>query len=144
MYLLTRDDGAFLQVTGGDWEAALELASLFGWEPAGTESPQTPKRPDGSVRTHLWDRMDYFSRESQRVGWCDARSLSESVLLALDQIQDCPPGGDAGAGSGRARSKHLPSRRSAVAEGMSAPRRKLLRRLAAFAELGGFRIDGVD
>lgn len=146
MYRLTRDDGAELQVIGSAWESALELASLYGWRPAGTESPESrPRlRSDGRPRTDAWDRMDYFSYGSQRVGGLDARSFAESVLRALAHIPDREPHAEAPSRSASPRSSPLPSRHSAVAEGMSAPRRRLLRRLAAFAGRGGFRIDGSD
>jgi hypothetical protein len=144
VYRLTRDDGAELQVTGNVWESALELASLYGWEPAGTESPEIRDRvsPDDRRRALAWDRMDYFSYESQRVGPCDARALAESVIRALADIPEREFCSDATVREAARRALSLPSRHSAVVEGMSAPRRKLLRRLAAFADRGGFLIEG--
>jgi hypothetical protein len=138
MYRLTRDDGAELTVSGSAWEAALELASLYGWKPEGTEAARARAqgRQEGAGASY-WNRLDYFSRESQRVGNRDARSLGESVLRALARIPD--HGASAESPSPGHRSV-LPSRLSANAEGMTAHRRKLLHRLAKFADCGGFRI----
>jgi hypothetical protein len=138
MYRLTRDDGAELTVSGSAWEAALELASLYGWIPEGTEPVRARAhgRQEGAGASY-WNRLDYFSRESQRVGNRDAKSLGESVLRALACI---PNHGDSAVSPPPRHLSVLPSRLSANAEGITALRRKLLHRLANFADCGGFRI----
>ena len=140
MYRLTRDDGVELTVSGNGWEAALELASLYGWKPAGTVAAQAVAQDRrGGARAAHWNRLDYFSRESQRVGTRDAMALAQAILRALDCI---PDRGASAEGSSRALATVLPSRLSANADGVTALRRKLLQRLARFAKGGAFRITG--
>jgi hypothetical protein len=138
MYRLTRDDGAELRLGANLWESALELAYLFGWKPSGTETPhidvwreQRPGYPAAA-----WDRGDYFSRAAQRVGTSDARALSEAVLRALRRV----PEGSSSGEDPRAPLSPVPSRASAVSEGLSVAKRRLLQRVAAFAAKGGFTI----
>jgi hypothetical protein len=144
MYRLTRDDGVELRVSGSIWEAALELAYLYGWRPAGTQTPQTEawrgRRLPSSAPA--WDSQDYFSRESQRVGRDDARFLAEAVLRALLHIPDGGPRSEpAGIAAGTVHPSPMPSRASAVAEGLAVSKRNVMRRFAAFADCGGFKID---
>jgi hypothetical protein len=140
MYRLTRDDGTELTVSGGAWEAALELASLYGWEPEGTESARARAQGQpGGPEAPSWNRLDYFSRESQRVGTRDARALGESVLRALARI---PDRGASEENPSPSRRSVLPSRLSAKAEGITAFQRRRLQQLAKFADCGGFRITG--
>jgi hypothetical protein len=140
-YRLSRDDGARLDVHGSAWEAALELAYLYGWHPAGTETPQTDawrnSRPS-SAGPALWDAQDYFSRQLQHVGQRDARALAQALDRALHQIQDEGPA----ATRVHARASPMPSRATARAEGLSVSRRTAIGRLAAFANAGGFTIAG--
>lgn len=142
MYRLTRDDGVELQVSGAIWEAALELAYLFGWRPLGTEVPRAgdwrSRRMPGAP---LWDHRDYFSFQGQHVGHADARALAGAVTLSLEQIPDWDsPSRPKSVES--APTSLVPSRESAMAEGLSGSRRNLMRRLATFASRGGFTIGG--
>jgi hypothetical protein len=141
-YGLSRDDGVRLVVNGNDWEAALELAYLYGWKPAGTEAPRTDAwrnhRPS-SVGALVWDAKDYFTRHQQHVGPHDARALAQALQRAVVQIELPREESSAGAPT---RSSPLSSRATARAEGLSASRRKALGRLATFATEGGFTIAG--
>jgi hypothetical protein len=145
-YRLTRDDGVGLQVNGNAWETALELAYLYGWKPAGTDAPEAGSWLDQRTSTEAlsWDRQDYFSHQSQRVGREDARALAGGVSRALADIADKASRLAVGrevflevipAGC-------LPSRASALADGLSVTRRNTMSRLVAFASSGGFTIDG--
>jgi hypothetical protein len=143
-YRLSRDDGVRLVVDGNAWEAALELACLYGWQPAGTETPRSDawrgSRPR-SASTPVWDAKDYFSRHDQHVGPRDARALAEALQRALVQIQ----GGRQERGPlvpDRSRASPMPTRASARAEGLTSSRRNAIGRLATFAIEGGFTIAG--
>lgn len=140
MYKLTRDDGVDLQLNGSIWEYALELAFLYGWKPAGTEMPRTlawlgPEKPSGMA----WNSRDYFSRDQQHVGRGDARALAEAVLRALRHIPALADGEVRSAGEGVSTSP-IPSRASALADGLSAFQRRGVNRFAKFAVRGGFTI----
>ena len=144
-YRLTRDDGALLQVAASAWEGALELAYLFGWQPAGTEAPEGGSwRQRSSVSQVLvWDSQDYFSHLLQHVRRDDACSLASGVARALEHMTDrgSSRGGtrrEVGAGP----LSPLPSRASALAEGLSVAKRKAMRQLVVFANSGGFTIGG--
>lgn len=146
VYRLTRDDGVELRVSGSIWEAALELAYLYGWRPVGTEAPQTEawRGRRSPSRGRVWDSQNYFSNDSQHVRQDDARALAEAVLRALLRI---PDRGFLGEGRRSAVAAVPPStvhsRASAIADGLSAPRRNAMRHFAAFADCGGFTIDSV-
>ena len=144
MYRLTRDDGAELCVSGNLWESALELGFLYGWKPVGTETPDTDawrgRRP--GLTSPVWDRSDYFSHHGQRVRAADARALSEAVLCALQHIPEVGPDEDRPSIVETAPTSPVPSRASAVADGLSISKGKLMRRFAAFANAGGFTIGG--
>lgn len=141
MYLLTRDDGTELRVTGNLWESALELGFLYGWRPCGTEAPRTAGWRDGRALAGgaPWDRQDYFSHESQRVGRGDARALGEAILRALSRVPAQEEQALAREQVDPTRGP-LPSQASAVAEGLSALQWKGVRRIAVFAERDGFTI----
>ena len=145
MYRLTRDDGKSLFLDGGSWEGALELAFFYGWRPAGTEAP---RRADGAAprpepQARPWDGHDYFSHHRQRVGSDDARALAGALLRALLHIPDSKARTeDTSAQSSSGAASTIPSRASAVADGLSSPRRNAIRRFAVFADRGGFTIGG--
>ena len=65
-YRLTRDDGVGIHVLGSAWETALELAYLYGWEPAGTDAPESGRWRDRQALSGalVWDAQDYFSHHS--------------------------------------------------------------------------------
>jgi hypothetical protein len=132
LYNLTRDDGARLFVPANAWEAALELAYLYGWRPAGTESP--------SSAPSAWDAQDYFTQQRQRVRSHDARALG----LALERaLRGFPPGDSAAPESVPIeRSSPMPSRSAAHQAGLNLTQRSALDRFAAFALHGGFTIHG--
>ena len=148
-YLLFRDDGARLDVSGSAWEAALGLAYLYGWKPAGTETPLTDAwrvRPPSSGAL-AWDAQDYFSPQMQHVGVADARAFARALSRALQHIPDWtqrPEGTDLVEEEEPEllSTSPMPSRASAVSEGLSGSRRSAMDRLAAFASDGGFTIDG--
>ncbi len=132
-------------MSGGAWEAALELAFLYGWKPAGTNSPRTEawKSRQAVNGAPVWDSQDYFSYESQRVGRADACALSQAILRAMGQIPDGgPTREDHRRPVGPILPSPIPSRASAIADGMSTYRRNVMRRFARFADSGGFTIDG--
>lgn len=133
---MTRDDGVQLQVFGSVWEAALELAYFNGWKPAGTEAPEASGWQDRRGSSGDWDTQDYFSHQRQYVGLEDARALAKGVAVALQDMDDgaalqdaLPPG-------------LMPSRTSAMAAGLSVTKRNVMCRFVAFANSGGFTIDG--
>lgn len=132
LYSLTRDDGARLFVPANAWEAALELAYLYGWRPAGTESPRSVPP--------AWDAQDYFTHQRQRVRSEDARALG----LALGRALQGFPEGDPAAQDAQAleRSSPMPSRSAAHQAGLNVTQRLALDRFAAFALRGGFTIHG--
>ena len=140
-YRLTREDGEKISVAGYTWESALELGFLYGWKPAGTEPPGTTAWLHRSPMEALWDRGDYFSCQHQRVAEADACALSEAVLAALRAIpgKRVVKGPKLGAGQPGVRTP-LPSRASAVADGLSESRRNDVRRVALFAACGAFTI----
>jgi hypothetical protein len=144
LYRLTRDDGAQHRLNGSLWEAALELAYLYGWRPAGTDPPRSsaPQACRPTARTS--GRLDYFSLQSQHVRQDDARRLAEALMRSLESIPDSPsiPGGPRRFPVAAASLSVVPSRASAVAEGLSAARKQALRNLARFAACAGFSIDG--
>lgn len=143
-YRLTRDDGVKLDVDGGTWERALELAYLYGWKPAGTESPRTDGWR-GRGPAPMWDAQDYFSQQAQHVGTDDACALATAVASALRQIPDeAAPRGRHTSPAPRTATSPMPSRASAVSEGLSPTRKGVLRRFAAFATRGGFTIAGTS
>jgi hypothetical protein len=142
-YRLSRDDGVRLVVDGNAWEAALELAYLYGWQPAGTESPRNDAWQSGrqsSATMPVWDAKDYFSRHDQHVGPRDARALAEALRRALVQIQSGRQ--ERGPLAPDSRASPLPTRATARAEGLTSSRRNAIGRLAAFAIEGGFTIAG--
>jgi hypothetical protein len=146
VYLLTRDDGEELRLSGGVWEAALELAYLFGWRPAGTEAPPAAGRRAGrsAARAGAWDRQDYFTLGSQHVAREDACALAAAVHCALARIParaSCA--GDRGRAAHDASRSPVPSRTSAIADGLSLSNRKLMSRFATFAARDGFTIASV-
>lgn len=145
MYRLTRDDGSQILINGSIWESALEIAYAYGWRPAGTEAPQTSAwlQRRSASRGLVWDRGDYFSCESQHVKYNDALALAGAIARALREIPDRvgPDEPDSCAVESNGQSC-LPSRASATADGLSAHRRGVMRRFAAFADRGGFRISG--
>lgn len=57
------------------WLAVLEMASSFGWEPAGT-------RPQDAFDDE-WDAMNYWSNDYQEVSDADAKALGEALNRAL-------------------------------------------------------------
>jgi len=145
-YRFTRDDGVQLQVVESAWEFALELAYRSGWKPAGTEAPRTHawRERCASPGPHLWDRQDYFTHQSQRVGQADARAIARGVARALKDVGGWPASG----GDGAAAPAVLPrgataSRPSAKAEGLSASKWNAMCRFIDFANSGGFTIGGV-
>jgi len=133
VYLLTRDDGAECRLDGGAWEAALELAYLYGWRPAGTAIPTTEAwRGRGTSAAAGWDSQDYFSHQSQHVERGDARALGKALLQALHHVpvvQAVPRDRPVAAGRGHPR-----------ADGVTLVRSNALRRLALFSDIGGFTI----
>ena len=60
------------------WEHLLKLASLSGWEPAGTLPPEGAGSWDGN----------YFTNDGQRVADEDARALADALEAALPHIPD--------------------------------------------------------
>ena len=136
-YLLTRDDGVRLEVNEGAWETALEVACLYGWEPAGTKSPCIPGVANASVRPAFWDSQDYFSRKLQRVGREDSHALAAAIVRGLRHIPDVALASEEGS-----LASPLPTRASAVNDGLSYAKRNVMRRFANFASRGGFTIDG--
>jgi hypothetical protein len=143
-YRLSRDDGVRLVVNGSDWEAALELAYLYGWHPAGTGTPPTDawrNRRAGSSALLVWDSKDYFSRHDQHVDQRDARAIAQALQRALVHIEQ--PGDPRGAGARpHPQASPMPSRAAARAEGLTTSRRNAIGKLAAFAIEGGFTIAG--
>jgi hypothetical protein len=90
----------------------------------------------------VWDSHDYFSHESQRVGQHDASALAEAVLRALEDIPDriaFRPEDRGAVGVGAP--SPIPSRASAIADGLSVQRRSAMHRFVVFADRGGFTID---
>lgn len=142
MYRLRRDDGAEFRVSGSLWEAALELAYLYGWKPAGTECPRTGAwaRSDDQMHEPSWDGQDYFSYESQRVRRSDARALSAALLRAILNVPDWPFADRPSSSPAVDSSSPIPSRASVTADGITDHRRRIMRRFVAFAERGGFTI----
>lgn len=140
-YRLTRDDGEEILVRGSTWESALELAFLYGWRPAGTETPPTGAWRSRRATGARWDSSDYFSHQSQHVGEADARALAKAVDSALLAIPDWSSNAAKGSAADACVARTpVPSRASAVADGLSDPRRNLVRKVAAFASRGGFTI----
>jgi hypothetical protein len=91
--------------------------------------------------TAPWDSNDYFSHESQYVGQGDARALVGAILRALRGIPSELRGEIRwGAAEENAPRSPVPSQESAIAGGLSLARKNALRRLAAFADSGGFTI----
>lgn len=130
-YSLTRDDGARLIVSAGAWEAALEIAFVCGWRPAGTSAPR-----GANLRAGKWDVHDYFTRQSQRVEPKDALRLGDALQLGLQRDP-------AWLGSAKAQGplRSLDSDASRLTD--LAPKgamRTLLQRLAVFAQTDGFMI----
>jgi hypothetical protein len=128
-------------VNGGVWESALELACFYGWRPAGTETPTTNAWCGRKTSTAAagWNSRDYFSHESQHVERSDARALAEAIARALRKIT--AQARDDGDSDDGAELQHaIPSRASAVADGISPHRRKAMNRFAEFAGRGGFTI----
>lgn len=132
LYDLTRDDGTRLLVPANAWESALELAYLYGWRPAGTESPR------GAAPE--WDTQDYFTHQRQRVSSDDARALGLALGRALRGFPD-------GASEGKdvpapVRNSPMASRAGAHQEGLNLSQRRAMDRFATFALWGGFTIHG--
>ena len=147
MYCLKRDDGAEFRLDSGIWEVVLELAYVYGWRPAGTESPRTSawRSRRGASDGLAWDARDYFSHESQRVARVDASALAQALQRAVQQIPDRLLPDDDGRGAVDTGSPAtFPSRASVVAEGLSVRRKRSLHRFAVFARSGGFTIDGSE
>ncbi len=150
-YRLIRDDGKELRVHGGIWESVLELAYLYGWKPAGTEQPETEawhltrrRGPESTWEPRLWNSCDYFSGESQHVGHEDARNLAKAVLRGLSNIPDRASSTAKSPSRHRTLYRHSNSGAStfpSVVDEFSARRKSAARRVALFAERGGFTID---
>lgn len=141
LYTLTRDDGARLFVPANAWEAGLELAYLYGWRPAGTESPRgTVRARADATALQPWDAQDYFTHQRQRVRSDDARSLGQALGRALSGFPD----GDSSTQDPDTleRSSPMPSRSAARQAGLNLTQRRALDRFAAFALCGGFTIFG--
>lgn len=141
MYRLTRDDGVVLLVDGTVWESALALGYVYGWRPAGTGRPRSASGAVATVRSD-WNSRDYFSYHSQHVGQADARALAGAVDRALAHIPDTAPvPGLTEDAAPATQAKPFLSRASAIAEGLTARRKRIMHRLVAFADDGGFTID---
>jgi len=137
-YVLTRDDGTRMEVNENAWETALELACLYGWKPAGTESPHIPEWHARTLEgPALWDSQDYFSRKLQRVGQEDSHALAAALARALRHIPELALAPDE-----PELLSLLPTRASAVNDGLSRAKRNAIGRFAAFASRGGFTIEG--
>lgn len=132
LYDLTRDDGTRLCVPANAWEAALELAYLYGWRPAGTESP----RGDPAA----WDAQDYFTQQRQRVRSEDARALGLALGRAMRELP--AEDGEARHTSARSGSSPMASRSAAHRAGLNSMQRRAMDRFATFALWGGFTIHG--
>lgn len=101
-----------IDVDSADWQEALTLASRFGWEPRGTESPTCPVEfPALADATEQLEERSakqehepewcgcYCCRAGQIVTGPDARSLSASLRRAIAHVpKDPPPYGFAGEG----------------------------------------------
>lgn len=141
LYSLTRDDGVRLFVPANAWEAALELAYLYGWRPAGTQSPRAGARVASDAgMPQPWDAQDYFTHQRQRVRSDDARALGMALGRALRGF----PEGDSSVSDPEAleRESPMPSRSAARQAGLNLTQRRAMDRFAAFALCGGFTIHG--
>lgn len=77
VWLTNRSGGTFHFGTT-PWCFLLNLAELYGWQPAGTESPRDwDENEDGE-----W-QGDYDTNDGQTVTPADARSLADAVAAAL-------------------------------------------------------------
>ena len=125
-YRLTRDDGAEIDVPGVLWESVLERAYRNGWRPSGTRAPWDPSGrtahtalADAPARPTLkggrWPGSDYFSACSQYVHASDALELASAVIRSGRRSPD--------------EATHFETREDAG-----------IRRVAAFARIGGFLI----
>lgn len=76
-YDLTWQDGTFRSLAYTLWVSLLHLASLNGWEPAGTEAPCEWEAKWGG---------DYMGNAGQRVTLADARSLADALESALPDV----------------------------------------------------------
>lgn len=141
LYGLTRDDGVRLLVPANAWESALELAYLYGWRPAGTQSPRaTAPAGTNSDAAQAWDAQDYFTPLRQRVQSDDARSLARALDRALRGFGEDDP--KAQASQTPQRASPMASRSAARQAGLNPTQRRAMDRFAAFAQCGGFTIQG--
>lgn len=70
----------------GIWEKVMDLAHIYGWQPAGTGQPPAWEDADDSTR---WSgRYDLYLGERVHDG--DAHALAEALARALPDLPDSP------------------------------------------------------
>jgi hypothetical protein len=117
--------------TNTAWEHLLRLASLAGWQPAGTLPPEGAGDWDGN----------YFTNDGQRVGDEDARGLAEALERALPDVPDHDALGDKAFYHPALPGVRLVDARTPVNSfEWFAGQKDVLKRFIAFCRAGGFEI----
>lgn len=82
-------DGRQLCLSSESWGHVLDMATLGGWEPAGTCRPPWWDDPPDDIMpvSDSWDG-EYFNNDGQVVGADDARVLADAVGRMLPDVPD--------------------------------------------------------
>lgn len=96
MSTLLRGQLGHISVTNRTWRRALELASMFGWEPMGTAAPELPEGY-GPYGDGDWNGK-YCSHDGQRILEPDAKAIATALEKAMLHASDhecwlCGPAG---------------------------------------------------
>ncbi|MCA1963923.1 MAG: hypothetical protein LDL31_08270 [Prosthecobacter sp.] len=102
------------------WEAVLELAQEFGWQPAGTKPPRGTRVAD-------WDADDYVSCNGQQMTAPDVAAMADALSKALKKIPTKP-------------NKPLPKPASKALKEFCGWHREGLSDFVSFCKDGAFRI----
>lgn len=83
-YQHEKENLEWVRYAGGVWLKLLQLASLFGWKPIGTQWSGM-KYPENTPKPDDWDGS-YLANEGQIVLEEDATALVNSLEIALDHL----------------------------------------------------------
>lgn len=78
-------DRAYFRWSGDCWEALLDLATKYGWNPAGTVPSDDTRAEAGDEFCDKWDGS-YTKNEYQIIISSDAKNMADALELALPDI----------------------------------------------------------
>lgn len=139
-------DGGYFRANVSAWSDLLQLAHQYGWEPAGTETPEWENEEGEIIRYDEWDG-GYGTNDYQLVTAEDAAAIADAIEASLDDIPDeavkvltlgeawganCPP---------ELRDKRIVNDEANLYERWSGPDSKdYLKAFIAYCRAGSFRI----